>query len=330
MMKKLLFVGHDFKFMTDIINYFEKKTDFEIKFDHWDGRKKHDKEKSRELLKWAEIIIAEWCLGNAVWYSKYKLPHQKLYIRLHRVEAYTKYIKKLKVNNIDKLIFIAPFMKEEVESKIDLPSDKSTLIYNTTNVNLFNNKKEDRARFNLGMLGFHTKRKRPDKVIDVFEKLKEKDNRYTLYLKGQHPEKVKWVWGKPAERKYYEELFKRIKSSPYKDSIIFEDFNDDVYKWFKKIGFILSTSDHEGSHQAVSEGMASGCIPMITGWEGAELIYPPEYVKKNCDDIADDIHFFTNNKKDYERKQKENIEYCYQHFDIDIVCRQWLELISDS
>ncbi|RXI96465.1 glycosyltransferase [Anaerobacillus alkaliphilus] len=329
-MQKLLFAGRDFKFMTDIIDFFESDPNFEVKFDHWKGKDRHNEEESRNLLQWADIIIAEWCLGNAVWYSKNKLEHQKLFIRLHRQEIKRNYLYDLKIKNINKLVFIAPHIKEEVEQKISLPADKSTLIYNTTNVTLLNKQKVKDSMFHIGMLGFHTKRKRPDKVIEIFEKLKQIDNRYTLHFKGKHPSDVSWVWKKEAQREYFKKLFERIEASPYKDSIIFDDFGSDVDEWFRNIGFILSTSDHEGSHQAVSEGMASGSIPMITGWEGPERMYPPEYVKYSTDDIVKAILVYRNNEKQFSAKQKEVVNFCYKHFDTDIICRQWLELITNS
>jgi len=34
-------------------------------------------EQSRQLLDKADVIVCEWCVGNAVWYSKEKRPDQK-------------------------------------------------------------------------------------------------------------------------------------------------------------------------------------------------------------------------------------------------------------
>jgi len=56
--------------------------------------------------------------------------------------------------------------------------------------------------------------------------------------------------------------------------------------WFSKIGYILSTSDFEGSHLSVAEAMASGSSPVIITWDGADEIYP----KENCfDDISNAV-----------------------------------------
>jgi len=37
---------------------------------------------------------------------------------------------------------------------------------------------------------------------------------------------------------------------------------------------------------AVSEGMASGCIPLIRHWNGAERIYPMQYLYGNTHDMV--------------------------------------------
>ncbi|WP_216828233.1 glycosyltransferase family 4 protein [Alkalihalobacterium elongatum] len=327
---KLLFASHDYKFMKEIIEFFKDNLIFDIKFDTWDSFKKHNEKKSRDYLNWADVIVAEWCLGNAVWYSKNKLPHQKLFVRLHRFETSTEYLKKLEIKNINKLIFVGPHYQRVVEEIINIPTEKKRVIYNTVDVNKFKKSKSNHSFFNIGMLGYHTKRKRPDKALDIFEQLRKVDNRYTLYFKGQHPSKVKWVWNKDHQRNYYEVLFDRIKTSPYKDSIIFDQWDTAVHKWFKKIGVILSTSDDESFHLAVAEGMASGSIPMITGWDGADKIYPKEFIKKDVQEIVKTIQYLQKNPYVYKAKQKKVIEYCKNHFDINKTGEQWLEIILKS
>jgi len=57
----------------------------------------------------------------------------------------------------------------------------------------------------------------------------------------------------------------KIKKYNIENNIIFENYTTEPQVWFQKIGFILSVSDIEGSHQAVAEGMATGTIPIIYG-----------------------------------------------------------------
>lgn len=327
--KKLLFDGHDFKFLTDIIRYYENRPDCIVKVNpcNWEGESVSGEAERIQLLKWADVIIAEWCLGNAVWYSRHKLPHQKLFIRLHRHEITSAFPRKLNLENVDKIIFIAPYIQDYVEKMIGLPKDKSVLIFNAVDVDRFNLPKTPQALFSIGMIGYCPKLKRLDKAIAVFKELKKADDRFNFYIKGSHPSHYKWLWIKEEERKYYEELFDSIKHSKFMHSILFQGWGNDVHEWLKNVGFILSTSDIEGSHQAVAESMSSGSIPLITGWSGSELIYPVEFVKKDIYEIVESIVSYTKNKGLFDNKQKEVIAYCYQHFDIDKVCSEWDQLI---
>jgi glycosyltransferase involved in cell wall biosynthesis len=327
--KKLLFDGHDFKFITDILRYYENRSDCIVKVNpcHWDGESLSGENERKQLLNWADVIIAEWCLGNAVWYSRHKLPHQKLFIRLHRHEITSTFPRKLNLNNVDKIIFIAPYIQNHVENMINLPKDKSILIFNAVDVDRFNRPKLSQSLFNIGMIGYCPKLKRLDKALAIFEELKKEDDRFRFYIKGAHPSEYQWLWGKETERKYYEELFNYIKHSQFKYSIVFEGWGNDVHEWLRNIGFLLSTSDIEGSHQAVAESMSSGSIPFITGWKGAELVYPTEFVKKDSAEIVQSILNFTRNKELYAAKQKEVLAYCYQHFDLDKVCSEWDQLL---
>lgn len=329
--KKVLFDSYDFKFIRDIISYYENHPEYVVKVNKcsWHGDSESGEIERRKLLNWADIIVAEWCLGNAVWFSENKLPHQKLFIRLHRHEITTVFLRKLILKNVDKIIFIAPYIQSYVENMINLPKVKSVLIYNAVDVDKFNLPKLNQSIFNIGMMGYCPKLKRLDKALAGFEELKKLDDRYNFYIKGAHPIEYKWLWDKETERKYYKELFNNINQSKFKHSIIFESWGNNVHEWLRKIGFLLSTSDIEGSHQAVAESMASGSIPFITGWKGPELIYPSEFVKKDVGEIVKSIVYYTKNKRLYEDKQKEAIEYCYQNFDIDKICSKWEQLMQD-
>ena len=69
----------------------KQKKQYNVLLDKWSGYKTHNKRISLELLGKADIIFCEWSLGNIVFYSKYKKPHQKLYVRIHRFESSENY-----------------------------------------------------------------------------------------------------------------------------------------------------------------------------------------------------------------------------------------------
>lgn len=81
------------------------KINYNVSIDVYEDSKDDNKRISN--LKNIDIIFCEWCSLNAVWYSKNKLPGQKLIIRLHRYELFTVHFFNVNWKNVDKIIFIS-------------------------------------------------------------------------------------------------------------------------------------------------------------------------------------------------------------------------------
>jgi hypothetical protein len=96
--------------------------------------------------------------------------------------------------------------------------------------------------------------------------------------------------------------------------------------WFEKIGFLLSTSDHEGSHQSVAEAMVSGSIPIIRNWKGAELLYPKNYVFLDPEEAVDLIMHYSKHKH-YEFARQKNRHFAEQNFDAAKITKEILNII---
>lgn len=327
---KILFAGHDFKFALLIINYFNNIEGFDVKIDKWKGHNIHDTSKSFKLLAWADIIFCEWCLGNAVWYSNNVMKNQKLYIRLHRQETTTSFPEKVNWKSVENLIFIAPKVKEIVEIKIPECKDNSTIIYNYVDYNKFNRPKIDDNIYNIGLLGMLPAIKRADISLDIINKLVGKDKRYKLYIKGKKPEDLSWLWKRDDERLYYEKLYKSIEKNNLSENVIFESYGDDVAQWFRKIGYIISCSDVEGSHQAIAEGMASGSIPMITGGYykeyGATMMYPQKYMNEDIDEIIKKINRFEKNCSLRNKEINYSQKFVQNNFEINKIIVKYEDL----
>jgi glycosyltransferase involved in cell wall biosynthesis len=274
----LLWTGHDFKFLRPIREMVEATGLYRSLSDQHDGHRIRDVEKSRRLLREADVIFCEWCLGNAEWYSHHKQLHQRLVIRLHRQEIELPFLDRIHWGNVDYIIFIAEWLREEFLSRFPEMADRALLIHNAIDFENIDQQKLPGAQFNLGLLGYCPMLKAPHRAVEILNALKRLDRRYTLFIKGRSPQELPWLWRRPEEKAYYLELSAAIDSSRYANSIIFEPHTEGVGAWLSKIGFILSTSEYEGSHQAVAEGMASGAIPVIRNWRGASQLYPNQYI----------------------------------------------------
>ncbi len=314
----ILFAGHDLKFLTNTIDAYQEDDSFEVLIDQWQGHTRHAEADSLAKLEQADIIFCEWGLGNIRWYSHHKKPGQRLVVRIHLQEnSLPQYLQEADRDKIDCYIFIAPYRYEEFVEMHDLPRERAKLVFNTVHVDKFNLPKLPEAQYSLGFVGIVPWRKRFDKALELFNKIWHKDNRYTLRVKGKHPEDFPWMKTNPSFREelaLYDELYRKIEQAPWRENVHFDGHGNDMPEWFQKIGYLISTSDFEGSHQAVAEGMASGATPLMLPWAGAETVYPKEYVFSDVDEM---MIFVLNNKPD-----TSHIDYAYRHFDHKSIVQQ--------
>lgn len=327
MKRTILFNGHDFKFLIPVISHYQADPNFEVLIDSHPGHVVADTSKSSHMLNQADIIFCEWCLGNAEWYSQNKLEHQILIIRLHHQEIDLHYLENINWGNVDSIIFICQNNMKLFLEKFPKLKDKATLIYNLFDSKAFDLPKLPGAEFNLGFIGSAPKRKSPHLAIDILLKLKEIDSRYTLFIKGKQPWEFDWLWRRDEEREYYKDFYYRIENSRYRNSIIFDPHGDDIPSWFSKIGFLLSTSEHEGSHQAVAEGMASGAISVIRNWDGADQLYPKKFVFSTTDEAVGLIKKWKTVEY-FQLTAKEVKEYAQSNFDNAVIIRQYETLLN--
>ncbi|MCL2499443.1 MAG: glycosyltransferase [Defluviitaleaceae bacterium] len=317
---RIVFAGHDLRFVQFFIDYLIQSDKYDIKIDKFKNHTAHDENYSRSLIDWADVIFCEWGLGNAVWYSNNKKSNQKLIVRMHLQEADTIHPTKFNLFEIDKFVFIAPAIYEKMYAKFNFPRDKMTLIWNPIDCKALDVPKQNGVDYNIGMMGICPQRKRVDLALDILEQLLSYDNRYRLYIKGNRPEEYKWLWNQATERTYYNKFYNRIKNLNKK--VIFSPYDSNISEWFSNIGFLLSVSDFEGSHQVVAEAMAAGTIPVIRNWEGAGSIYPVEHVFNTIDEM---VSFIAKGKHINEITIK---KYAVDNFDLSVVIRKLEKVIQ--
>ena len=326
-MVNILFNGHDFKFLNSLIGYCEGNENYKVSMDFIPGHAMSHIETSVPLLREADLIFCEWALGNAVWYSENKQPGQILVIRLHAQEINLDYLHKIHWPNVDQIILICPENMEIFLRRFPEMAPRTSLIYNLIDCEELGREKLAGARFNLGFVGTAPRQKAPHLAVEILSRLQEIDNRYMLYIKGKHPREYGWLWKLEAERTYYESFYNRLSQSALADSVIFDPHGNDMPQWYSKIGFILSTSEHEGSHQAVAEGMAAGSIPVIRNWTGAGKMYPGEFVVKSVDEAVNLILTFNDDQR-YLLKTGFVRQYARENFDVPVIINRYEQLFT--
>lgn len=324
---QILFVGHDFKFLQYLIDDFLKKKEFEVSLFSYKGHTLKNIPLLKKMLPSYDIIFCEWGLDNIKWMSENKLKHQKLMVRIHLQEFETGYLALTKWENVDTIIFINRYQMNRFIELFPKVESKCMLIYNLIDCNRLNLDKDINAKYTLGLLGILPARKSPHIALRILSEIRKYDQRYQLSIKSKRPEELDWLWKRPSERAYYDEFFSSIDKLNISDAVDFEPHGKDVPEWFRKIGFIMSTSEFEGSHQSIAEGMASGSVPVIRNWAGSEMIYPQKYIYESIDEAVNLIRKMTE-KDTYSYELDHVTQYARQHFDLNVIIPQYEKLIT--
>ncbi|MFA1551732.1 glycosyltransferase family 1 protein [Actinomadura chokoriensis] len=322
--------GHDLKFFSGLLDYLRSRSDMEVRVDHWPALKAHDEKRSQDLIEWADVIICEWCGPNALWFASRKRPDQRLVVRLHRFELYAPWPKQLDIDAVDSIICVSPHYTRLTLETTGWPAAKVVTIPNWVDDAQLDRAKLPGAEHHLGMIGIAPSRKRLDLALDVLEELRRDDPRFTLFVKSKLPWEYWWIWQKEEERAHYEKAFRRIRRSRLlSGGVVFDSYGRDVASWLRRIGFVLSTSDDESFHLAPAEGMASGAVPALLNWPGADTIYDPRWIHESTSAMAASIAATVTQDRwqqdsDLARSQ---VKAAYA---LPEVCDQWTNLLAGA
>ncbi len=285
-------VGHDLKFLSPIISAIKNRSDWILKIFEYEGHQIPKKVRDDIFLKTSNVIFCEWLLSNSIWFSNNIQENQKLIIRLHAQEIRNKKISDvfsyINWDNVYHLIVISPEILDQILSLNILPINKISYIPNSIpfNFNAVEKQNNIKNRYVLGMVGIVPALKRIDIAFDVIRELFSINKNFTLRIKTKMPTDFPWMLDRKGELTWYEEIFHKNQDLITSKAVVFDPYNTQMEDWYKNIGHIISTSDSEGSHQAIAEGMFFGCIPAIRSWQGASRIYPPEFVCSNFLDLS--------------------------------------------
>jgi glycosyltransferase involved in cell wall biosynthesis len=284
--RSVLVGGFDLKFAEDLAERLGDRTDLAVAVDDWPTLGRGTRRGAAQL-RTADSIFAEWARTNAVYYSRHKRPDQLLVVRLHRYELDARYPGEIAIENVDAVVYIAPLFGRRIRDELAWPAEKLVYIPNLVDLDWLDRPKLPGARFTIGFVGIEWSRKRFDLALDLLARLRREDRRFTLAVRSTMPWHNPYARTDAGERAYLTRCLERIDHDPWlRDAVVFDEPGRDMARWFRRIGHVLSTSDEEGSHTAVTEGMASGAVPVIRPWLGADEIYDSEWVYSTVDEAA--------------------------------------------
>ena len=319
--------SHDLKFFTRILDYLEALPGVEVRLDTWSSLSTHDQAASEAMVAWADVIVCEWAGPNLVWYSNHKRAGQRLIVRLHRFELEAGWLSDVQADAVDQCICVSPFYAQLTAQRTGWPAERIVVIPNWVDVEQFDRPKLPDVEYTLGMIGISPMRKRPDLGIETLSLLRRRDRRYRLAVKSKLPWDYWWIWRKPEERADTEVLFERLHADPtVQGAVSFDGFGGDVPVWLRRVGWVLSTSDDESFHLAPAEGMASGAVPALLPWPGADTIYDTRWIHRDPSAMADAIHEIVASGRWAETAAIAQRQVSAS-FPLDSVCEEWARVL---
>jgi glycosyltransferase involved in cell wall biosynthesis len=285
---RLLLAGHSLSFAAPLARRL-RESGAAVREDVWRSHGVHDEEAGAAALAWADTVLCEWCLGNAVWHSRNKLPGQRLVVRFHRMELETPYPGEVELDRVDAMVFVARHVLEQACERWgwEVDDPRFRVLPNGVDAASLRLPKLPGAEHTLAMVGYVPRLKRLDRALDLLAALRRDDPRYRLAVKGREPWEHGWIAGRGEDRAYYERLRERLEEdAELRGAVSFEPFGDDVAGFLRRAGWILSTSEVEGHSVALAEGMASGAVPVVLERPGAREQYGERWVHAEAEAAA--------------------------------------------
>lgn len=324
--RKILLATHDAKFLRHFLD--RVQGDAQIRLQHEDWVSTVKPKAAPSVPDDVDTVFCEWACENAVWHSQNKRPGTRLIVRLHRFEAFRDFPKRINWAAVDALIVVSDHFRDLLAEGFGMERARIHVMPQYIDWQQLRRPKLPAARFTLGLVGINPfGHKRFDRAIDFVAALRARDPRFRLAVRSVMPWQIDWVWNTNAqERAAFVDVFRRIQSDPHlAGAVRFDPAGSDMEEWYRGVGVILSSSDSEGCHTSVMEGMAAGCYPVVHDWPGARGLFSP-HVHADMRDAIEDVIAFATQPDDSAAQQRADLSQSMQRHDIDVFTRSFFQL----
>lgn len=249
----------------------------------------------KDPLRWADTVLVEWGTFPFAWFSFLDLSDFRLRVvaRIHRFEILTPYPLLARSAAYDAIGFVASPIRSLITSISPRAEQVRELpiLQNIHDLRPFS-PAEEKDRFRLVQIGWALPIKDVSFSLALLRQLREQDERYVLTLIGPTLEDA----ASPYTAQWSEQVAAQIEDLGPGVEIL--GYRSDVAEILASSGYILSSSRAEGTHEAVAEGAAAGCIPVVRDWPeiapwgGAGMVYPGSWISSSVQEAVDRIRAF--------------------------------------
>lgn len=274
-----------------------------------------------ELVEWSDVVFCEWAGTHAIWLSRFLPPEKRLVVRLHSFEAFSPLPFFIDFGGVDGIIYVADHIRQftEIQFRPSSFEAASAVLPNFNSLLHFARPKGPDAGRTLAMVGYSNANKHPLMAAEILAKLRQHDPKWRLRLYGHswQPESLT-----ESEFAYHDRFWSYVRANELTESVELRPYTKDIPGALQDVGFILSCSWREGTHEAVLEGMATGCVPVIRRWPMVSQYGAPESIYPGIpcfDTVEQAAEIVLTASRDFEKWSQEAVDYARARFDIDSV-----------
>lgn len=270
-------------FIDPIVNALDKSDDYVVNKQYLVMNAPDLKQRMADAIQWGDIIWFEWANEMAIGGTNEKIfpmiEKRKVIVRLHSYEALSDTPLQVVWKNVDRLVYVAPHIRDIVNDYLLEPDVKTIIIPNGVSLNKFRPAQKRASLFDIAWVGFINHKKNPSMMLIIMDILVKSDNRFKLHVAGAF-----------QDRRFEIYLKHMIKEMKLQDNVIFYGHVTDVNKWLNDKHTLLSTSIHEGHNYVIMEAMAKGIIPVIHRFKGADSLYRSTWLFNTVQEAVKRIH----------------------------------------
>jgi len=299
--RHILLATHDDKFLRQFLDRVQGDGAIRVTRQDWASTTRPGS--PPQVPAGVETVFCEWACENAVWHSRNKRPGTRLIVRMHRFEAFRDFPAGIDWAAVDALIVVSDHFRDLMADRFGVDPGRIHVMPQYIDWHELRRDKLPGAAHRLGVVGINPfEHKRFDRAIDFLAALRRRDPRFTLAVRSTMPWQIGWVWdNRPEDRARFLAVFRRIQDDPLlAGAVRFDPAGPDMEEWYRGIGTILSSSDSEGCHTAVMEGIASGAYPVVHDWPGARGLFG-RYVQADMTAAIDAVIAFADTAGPAER-----------------------------
>lgn len=163
---------------------------------------------------------------------------------------------------MDRIVFVSQDARIKFQELFHLDESKLDVVYNLIDCNGINDlsrqKKIEKTKFTVCMVGRLNQQKRYDRAFEVVRKLKDDGYDFELWILGSGELET--------------ELKEKVEIQNINDIVSFKGFQKNVYPYMKEVDIFLNTSESEGYPLTLCEALCLGLPIVATNTTGSNEI----------------------------------------------------------